>query len=82
VKKISQPSCGGHEDFEKRRQASRSFSMAHGIASVIVTTALITGAVTLIQLRQDRPKPATKEEFSVRMESLRFGRRSQVSRLL
>jgi hypothetical protein len=56
--------------------------MAHGIASVIVTTALITGAVTLIQLRQDRPKPATKEEFSVRMESLRFGRRSQVSRLL
>lgn len=52
------------------------FQWLMGIASVLVTTALIIGAGSLIQLRQDvallsnRPAPVTKPEFDIRMESV------------
>lgn len=52
------------------------FQWLLGIAAVIVATALIWGASSVSQLREDvavlkdRPAPVTKEEFSVRMESV------------
>jgi len=51
------------------------FQWLMGIAAVIVATALIWGASSVSQLREDmavlkdRPAPVTKEEFSMRMEA-------------
>lgn len=52
------------------------FQWLMGIAAVIVATALICGASSVAQLREDmavlkdRPQPITKAEFDVRMESV------------
>lgn len=52
------------------------FQWLMGIAAVIVSTALIWVASSVASLREDmavikdRPQPVTKEEFSVRMESV------------
>lgn len=51
------------------------FQWLQGIAAVIVTTALVWGASSVSQLREDvavlkdRPQPVTKAEFDARMES-------------
>lgn len=52
------------------------FQWLMGIAAVIVSTALIWVATSVASLREDmavlkdRPAPVTKEEFSLRMESV------------
>lgn len=52
------------------------FQWLQGIAAVIVSAALIWGASSVSQLREDvavlkdRPAPVTKAEFDVRMESM------------
>lgn len=51
------------------------FQWLLGIAAVIVAAALLWGASSLTQLREDvavlkdRPQPVTKAEFDVKMES-------------
>lgn len=52
------------------------FQWLMGVVGVIVASALIWSASSIAQLREDmavlkdRPAPVTKEEFSVRMESV------------
>lgn len=52
------------------------FQWLMGVAAVIFTTAIVWGASSVSQLREDmavlkdRPAPVTKAEFDVRMESV------------
>jgi hypothetical protein len=55
---------------------SMFFKGLMGVVAVIFTTAVVWGASSISQLREDvavlkdRPPPVTKDEFSVRMESV------------